>query len=317
MLWYAFPALPIAAWTLWDGARRGNRLATDPAIQMPLVLAGATLTVLGVAADGRELYLMPSLLPLSVLAAAGTDDIPRTVAMGLARLGKWSLGLLALALWIGYAALIGGMPDGLAEALAEYQPGFIPQFSWPQVALASIATIALVGVMWPRASTGERGVLQWTAGVTLCGALLGTLWLPYLDAGKSYRDMIASMQESLPVSNCVASRNLGEPQRALLHYYARLTTVRVDKLHDVPCDVLLVQGGRTTGAPARSRDWISIWKGARAGDKRELYQLYIRGVPKDDPLAHRPRNVAIPPSEHIDLISHHSATPDDATLAGD
>ena len=46
--------------------------------------------------------------------------------------------------------------------------------------------------------------------MTLCWGLVTSLWLPYLDAGKSYRTMIESIVRQLPVDGCVASHNLAK-----------------------------------------------------------------------------------------------------------
>jgi hypothetical protein len=43
---------------------------------MPVALFIVTMSVLGLAADTRELYLMPVLLPLALLAAYGTETVP-------------------------------------------------------------------------------------------------------------------------------------------------------------------------------------------------------------------------------------------------
>jgi hypothetical protein len=130
---------------------------------------------------------------------------------------------------------------------------------------------------------------QWALGLTLCWALLATLWMPYFDAGKSYRAMIGSLTAQLPSNVCLASLNLGEPQRGLLVYFAQVTTVRLEVVPDARCEALLVQGMRTTGALPPEPDWIAVWEGARPGDLKELYRLYRRDVPSDHALVQFPQ----------------------------
>jgi hypothetical protein len=121
--------------------------------------------------------------------------------------------------------------------------------------------------------------------------LVGTLWLPYLDAGKSYRGMIESLLVHVPSDTCVSSRSLGEPQRAMLHYYGGLKTVREEVVPGAQCSALLVQGWRRSGAPAPGPEWVAVWEGARPGDRNELYVLYVRD---DDGRSPQTRDDAAP-----------------------
>lgn len=276
ILWYGFPAFPLAAHAVWAACRHRPDRWADPAFQVPTVMLVAMASVLGMAADARELYLMPVLVPLALLATAGVDRLPPVAASALARLGKVSFGLLALGLWLGWAAQLTGTPELVVQVLSDLQPGFAAHFSATAFALAALATLAWILLTRPRVADAPCAIAQWTAGIALCLALVGTLWLPYLDAGKSYREMILSLLDSVPDKRCVASRDLGEPQRALLYYYGHLVTVRQEVAHTVTCDVLLVQGWRKSGAPARERGWTPVWEGARAGDTAELYRLYVR-----------------------------------------
>jgi 4-amino-4-deoxy-L-arabinose transferase-like glycosyltransferase len=277
LLWYAFPALPLAAWAIWDAARRGQRAWSEPAVQLPAVLLVVTSVVLGAAADARDVYLMPVLLPLVLAAAAGIDRLPSPAAGALARFGKGAFGLMAVGLWLGWIALVTGAPAAMARGLAVYQPGFVARFAWGSFGLALFATFSWLVLTLPRATTAQRAIMQWTAGVTLLLGLAGTLWLPYLNAGKSYREMILSLRRSLPPGDCVASRDLGEPQRALLDYYGHIRTVRAEVVSRSQCNALVVQGSRASGVSANGRDWHPVWEGARAGDRNELYRLYVRG----------------------------------------
>jgi 4-amino-4-deoxy-L-arabinose transferase-like glycosyltransferase len=277
ILWYAFPALPLAGGALWNAYRHRDGSAFGPAIQMPLVLCVVTMGVLGVAADARELYLMPVLLPLALLAVAGAERLPSNATAMLDRLGRWAFGVGALVLWLGWLALATGVPTGVTHALATYHPTFVVDVSWAGLLTALIATVLWIALTWPNSTTPRGALIQWTGGVALCGTLIGTLWLPYLDAGKSYRGMIASLLESLPDVNCIASRNLGEPQRALLQYFGHLRTVREEVVPDAPCEALLVQGLQSSEVQAQGHGWVPVWEGRRGGDRRELYRLFIRG----------------------------------------
>ncbi|WP_252589890.1 hypothetical protein, partial [Enterobacter sp. JH8] len=45
---------------------------------------------------------------------------------------------------------------------------------------------------------GRQAVTNWAAGMTLVWALFMTLFLPWLDAAKSYRPVVAQMDAALP-----------------------------------------------------------------------------------------------------------------------
>jgi 4-amino-4-deoxy-L-arabinose transferase-like glycosyltransferase len=284
LIWYAFPALPLAAWTLWDAIRGRPAAWAEPALQLPAVTTVAMLGVLGVANDGRELYLMPTLLPLTLLAVAGIDRLPKGAADALSRAGFWVGVGAACALWLCWIALMLGEPAALARRLSDYQPGFDPKFSLLPFAVAVGVTLLWISIARHASADPGRGVVQWAAGVTVCWSLIGTLWLPFIDAGKSYRAMIESLALSLPEDGCVRSRTLGESQRAMLDYVAHIVTVRDEVATNASCRALLVQQGwQTTGALAAEPGWVPVWEGARPGDRSEYYRLYVR-----EPAAHGP-----------------------------
>ena len=55
---------------------------------------------------------------------------------------------------------------------------------------------------------------------------------------------MASLQLVVPKSyDCISSRNLGESQRAVLHYFANIITYREEtRARRRACELLLVQG---------------------------------------------------------------------------
>ena len=101
-----------------------------------------------------------------------------------------------------------------------------------------------------------------------------TLWLPWLDSGKSYRNMVAALKRSLPKHyQCMAGEHLGHGQRAMLYYFGNIITQR-DYSHR--CDLRLIQGDRLSKPLLDETHWEKIWEGSRKGDKNERYRLYRR-----------------------------------------
>ena len=89
--------------------------------------------------------------------------------------------------------------------------------------------------------------------------------------------MIADMRQALPPKySCIASQNLGEPQRAMLHYLVNIITFRLDNPErQRDCDLTLVQGVASEEYVPLG-PWRKIWEGTRPGDRVERYRLYQR-----------------------------------------
>ncbi|HUW51016.1 MAG TPA: glycosyltransferase family 39 protein [Sulfuricella sp.] len=274
--WFAWPALPIGLWTLWHGGRAGLK---RPEIQLSLTLFLVMLAVLSAASDAREVYALPMLLPLSLLAAPGVASLRRGAASALNWFSIMTFGFFAGLFWFFWFALVSGHPAARAEHLRELQPGYTPTFEPLHFAIALLATIAWLIIVFRVKSLprNPRTVINWAAGITLVWIMIMTLWLPWLDAGKSYRAMIASLQRSLPAQHkCISSSSLGEPQRALLEYYAGIVTRRTEVYEGIECDLLLAQGNANDPDTLPGPEWRKIWEGNRPGDKSERYRLFQR-----------------------------------------
>jgi 4-amino-4-deoxy-L-arabinose transferase-like glycosyltransferase len=277
--WYAWPALPLSLWTLWAAWRGYGGGLARPGVQMPLTAFLVMLAVLSVAADARELYAMPMLLPLSLLAAGGVDSLQRGASGFLDWFGMLTFGLLALGEWGIWLALLTDFPQPLANWLSNYQPGFIARVAWLPFTLSLFFTLLWFAMVRPARRSSRRAVLNWATGITLFWGLAYTILLPYIDYGKTYRGMIADLATHLPEDgSCVTSRNLGEPQRALLVYFANTITVREEKKPVNDCRMLLVQSSThdEDGNNRPTSGWSLVWEGHRPGDRNERFRLYER-----------------------------------------
>jgi len=58
--------------------------------------------------DPREVYALPLLLPLALLAGAGVPSLRRGAANALAWFGAMSAGLLGALMWLGWFAMMTG-----------------------------------------------------------------------------------------------------------------------------------------------------------------------------------------------------------------
>ncbi len=264
--WFAWPTLPLALASLWHERRR---LGSEKTL-LPIVLFVAMLGVLSATQTTRELYAMPMLLPLSLLATASIDSLQRNAASAFNWFGILSFGITAGVLWMGWVALMTGHPEYFAAKIHHYHPGFSAQFGFFPFALACFATLLWMALAFRTEHNGKRSIINWASGVVMVWALLMTLWLPFLDSVKGYREMFMSMKAALPARHgCIEGRQLGDAQRAMLDYYLGINAKR-----DKTCKLVLIQ---TVSSNRRQPEGLEeLWEGARAGDRHERYRLYVR-----------------------------------------
>ncbi len=272
--WYAMPVWPLAVWTLW---RQRAAIRLTPALHLPLTYFLCVFSVLSLSHDARELYALPLLPPLALLAVPGILSLRRGAAKALLWFSVVFFSFFALVGWFYWLAMDLSLPTRLHRHLMDMQPGYVPAPSAGQIVLALALCAAWVWLCLRGPRGPARPILLWTSGVTLVWGLLLILFVHYADTGKSYRTMVYDIRAQLPAGyRCLASQNLGEPQRALLDYLAGIITER----QEIPqrrrdCDLQLVQGFRYQIADP-GPGWKLLWEGARLGDNKELYRLYRR-----------------------------------------
>jgi 4-amino-4-deoxy-L-arabinose transferase-like glycosyltransferase len=271
--WYAWPALPLAAWTLWRSRRT---LGGRKGVLLPLVAFAAFVIMTSVLGEPREVNAIPLLLPLAILAVAELDTLPRGAAGAFDWFGMTTFFLFAALLWLGWAAALTGRPEWAADMLRREVPGFRYQFNYLAVALAALLTLMWAVVVARSLRSTRRAVVNWTAGITMVWMLVMTLGVPLVDQARSYRGVAARLVANLPPgTGCIARQNLGDAQRALLDYFAKLRTVPVEASQAEGCRALLVQSPPLR-SPAVPKGWTEAWRGSRPGDRNELFILYGR-----------------------------------------
>ncbi|MGE5526668.1 MAG: ArnT family glycosyltransferase [Rhodospirillaceae bacterium] len=272
--WYGWPLWPLALWALWCTARQRK---FDAGIALPVVGVFITLLVLTFTSYKGELHALPVLLPLALLGTPAVASLRRGATNGWYWFGIMGFTFFIVVAWFYWSALELGVPARLHAHLHRLQPGYTPGFRWLPFVIGVAYTIAWFAVLVRLKRSPERPAIVWASGVTAVWALLAVLFVGWLDTGKSYRSMIASLEAALPRHyRCIASANVGEPQRAMLQYFADIETRRVGYRPDAAaCDLMLVQG--RPGAEERPPGpWRRIWEGNRPGDKAERYRLYQR-----------------------------------------
>lgn len=277
LLWFAWPALPLLAWTLWTRGGGFNGGLAQPGVQIPGVLAIVMYVNLLAMPDPKLIHALPLLVPCALLASLDIDTLRRGFSAALDWFGILTFGLLAIVVWgIWIDARLNGMSPAIATLFRDTETGFRPTFHLGTIITAVFLTLLWIALVRPARRSNRRALLNWAAGVTLAWGLYSTIWLPYLDSRRSYRAMMEDLEAHLPARGCVTSRNLGDPQRALLFYFAGIATVREETHDRADCRALLVQYGAITGAPPALAGWRIEWQGGRRGDATEHYVLYVK-----------------------------------------
>jgi 4-amino-4-deoxy-L-arabinose transferase-like glycosyltransferase len=280
--WFAWPALPLALWTFWLRGRGYNGSLSAAGIALPATMLFVMLVVLSAAAEPRANLALPMLVPFALLGAAEIDTLKRGFSGALDWFGILTFGLLAVLVWGLWAvSLWRGLPDPVAHLFRDTQPGFQPPWQWLPVLASLFLTVLWLALVRPARRSNRRAVLNWAAGMTLVWGLFATIWLPYVDSRRSYRPVAESLTVHLPADTCLASHNLGEPQRAMIEYFAGLITVRDELPAANRCQGLLVQLGQNDAEEPPDSAWEKIWEGRRRGDDTERYVLFRR--PKSAP----------------------------------
>src|SRR2546425_730688 len=271
LLWATWPAWPLALWTLWEGRRR----TVAPGTRVLIAAVAATFAVLLFLSDPREVYALPLLVPLALLAGAGVPTLRRGAANALAWFGAMSAGLLGALMWLGWFAMMTGFPPTIARNFAKLEPGHLPQFSWTALAVALAFTLGWLWLILRGERSVFRSVTFWAAGITLLWGLAMSLILSWIDYGKSYRTVAQALKKNIPAdTRCIESRGLGEAQRAVFDYHAEVVTQGLERGADARCSVLLVQA-REGESDNIGPGWKLLWEGRRPRD-RERFRLYQR-----------------------------------------
>ncbi|AXK39825.1 ArnT family glycosyltransferase [Crenobacter cavernae] len=275
VLWYTWPAWPLAAWTVYR-----SRRFDEPLLQLPLLFFVVTLILLTLSDRQSSTYALPLLLPMAVLAAVELDTLKRGAAAFLNWFGLMTFGFFGVLIWAGWAAMNFGWPAKLAERAAYFSPGYLPQVSWPATLAALAATAVWLWAVTRRHLRGRQAVTNWAAGITLFWGLALTLWLPWLDAAKSYRPVVDKMMAALPPAAknaCVATERNNLLARLSWQYYGDLSLTAFERGAEPPCGWRLVVRTRAQGLAEPG--WTLIWQGRRPRDKDELYALLRRSPP--------------------------------------
>jgi 4-amino-4-deoxy-L-arabinose transferase-like glycosyltransferase len=300
---FGWPALPFAVIAAW---RWRSRLSASH-IALPLTFIVAFALYLLMTEEEQE-GLMALLLPGAiVLAAFLLPTLKRSTINAIDWFSIMAFTLAIVVVWMYWIALQSGWPPAMARTALRRVPGFVVEFSPIALGIALLATgFWAVVVAW---RIRKRPVVVWramaisSAGVVTAWVLLTTLWMPWLNHTKTYRDVALKAAQAAPGANCVSTQRLGLPQRASFAYFAGIRfepqkvvppkprrRIEQEELEarealsppPVACKWLMTQDSlrRLSSInvfPALPEGkWTLVWEGRRFTDRDERFRLYQR-----------------------------------------
>ncbi|MCC8397131.1 glycosyl transferase [Paraburkholderia sp. MMS20-SJTR3] len=284
-----FPVVPLALAALAGGAWRHWR---EPGVALPVLFAGIGFAVLQSSATVRELYILPFIAPLALLAMRGVERLPARLHAGWDMVSRVLFGSAAALVWIVWSTMTS--PAGTHASL--HRLGRWLPLDWVlpnQPVMIAGALLLTIGWLWLLPSfkyAGKwRGALSWCAGAVLVWGLVSTLLLPWLDYAKSYRSVFQALGAKMDIEwndgDCMASVDLGESEAPMLYYFTGIEHQPSSDPRTTAC-TWLIQESRRDKVSTPPGDWRLFWSGARPGDTGELLRVFVRtpaaGTERDD-----------------------------------
>ena len=285
LLWFGWPAWPMATWTLWRWRKQLFNGQPHRHLWLPLwfslVSVGATFTT-----QPADRALLVGLPAIATLAAFALPTFRRSMAALIDWFTLLFFSVSALAIWVIWFAMQTGVPAQPAANVTKLAPGFIPTFSWLALVVALAASAAWCRLVWWRAARNRAAIWKSlvlpASGAALCWLLLTTLWLPLLDYARSYAPQARKLSAALgPNPGCVQMLGLSRAQMAALQYHAQLRLQPASRATN--CPWLVVDNGAWP-APldlVKPAHWTREATIGRPTDKNEFILLFRRTATPD------------------------------------
>ena len=270
--WAAWPAWPLTLWATWTYRKR----LREPGYAVPFVAGLVSLVLLMFVESPDEMDALVMLVPLAIPAGSAAVRMRRGATNALAWFAIMTFTLIGCFMWLMWIAALTGFPEQLAANATRLQPGWELQVNFVALLSAFALTIGWLILVLRSEHSNLRALTHWAAGAALCWGLAATLWLGWIDYGRSYRSVAEGLRTHLPTRySCIESRGVRLAQRALFDYHAGIETRRQEIHGKTKCPYLLVQTNTRERAADPGREWQRIWEGSRPRD-RERYRLYRR-----------------------------------------
>ncbi|WP_156793947.1 hypothetical protein [Leptothrix ochracea] len=274
LVWFAWPAWPLAAWTLWRWRLQLNRRHIALPLMVVLIMLGISL---GMGNSDRALML--ALPGMAVLAAFALPTLQRSFSAAIDWFSVFFFSFCALTIWVIYIAIQTGIPKQPAANVARLAPEFVSRFDPWALIWAALATVTWLWLV--RWRTGRHQEALWkslvlpASGVALSWLLLMTLWLPLLDHARSYRMLIERVAQHIPAHACVVALDLTRGQTAALQFFGPdWHVVAHSSLEAAQCPWRIQSVSMRHALAAAPTGWRFVHRERRPTDDEESLAIY-------------------------------------------
>ncbi len=285
LLWFSWPAWPLALWTLWVWRRQIAKPQNHLHLALPLWFAVipvlASLTSLP--ADRAQLLGLPA---IATLAAFALPTLRRSISALIDWFTLLFFSAAAITIWVIWLSLQTGIPAKPAANVARLAPQFTPEFSATGFAVAVAATVGwCLLVAWRtsrnRAAIWKSLVLP-AGGATLGWLLLMTLWLPLLNHALSFKPQVLQVLAALPRDgSCVQTYGLPRAYIAALRYYGDLDTQRLSMAGSERCEWMVAEEDtwRDPHSARLQEQWQPVARIVRPTNRKDFLLVLQRRNP--------------------------------------
>jgi len=237
VLWFTWPAWPLALWTMWVWRRQMWRMSISRHLALPLWLLAVVLVATW-CLDASDRVLLLALPAVSSLAAFALPTLKRQVAS----LIDWFTLLFftgwGVVLWVHFVAMHFGTPANPSANIARLAPGFHADISWFAFLVATMATVAwALAVHWRVGRHRRelwRSLVLPAGGIAWCWTLMMTVGISLFDYTQSYDRWAVSVAAEIGNSDCISTEKLDIGQLAALRWIAKLPIQDASKAQSCP-----------------------------------------------------------------------------------
>ena len=260
LLWFTWPAWPLAIWTLWVWRRQLWSIHASRHLALPLLVLTAVLVATWLM-HSLEQTLLLALPAMASLAAFALPTLKRQVAS----LIDWFTLLFftgwGLVLWVHFIAMFTGIPPNPASNIQRLAPGFQGHFSWWAMAVACIATVAWARLVHWRVGRHRselwRSLVLPAGGIAWCWTLMMSIGMSLFNYTQSYDRWAALVSQQINAPGCVRAERLNIGEVAALRWVGKLPVIAPTLSNDCPWMVIAPGLNQTLPAQIDTTQWTA------------------------------------------------------------
>lgn len=269
--WFTWPALPLAVSVIYTNYKK---CFVDKNLTLPIIFILSYFILISFQHEQSPIYLLPFLVPFSILGAGAIDNLKRGAASALNWFGILIFGFIGIVIWLGWLSSLTSMPHDLYLRIYEASANFKIEFSILNFLIALAISSLWIFYIIKSKITNRSMISNWAIGITMIWVIFIMLWGDSFNNRKSMKSLFTDLKPHLvQSSSCLYSQYLNDSQINILHYYTKVKPINYsNNLQNCKLALIRLQGDNET--PAEFKDWREIWTGKRPKDK--FYFVLLR-----------------------------------------